>query len=226
MPGPAVRLSVWRIRCSSDRPPATTRPESSPSRPPTAPRWRARKALSPLVGILVELDPKAGQRHGTLMWLKVECLPGDRDSKPVWLWSSAASATPADVDRWWQSFLRRFGLEHMFRLMKQTLGRAAPKIHHADTADLRICLIIAAHTQLQLARPSPRTSAVPGNAAPDPLPHAGQSAPRVSQPPRRDCETGGRTETHMGQTLDGPPARRTGTGPSVTTSAGRSNAHS
>lgn len=91
--------------------------------------------------------------HGTLIRLEVEYLPGDRDPKPVWLWSSANSATPADINRWWQSFLRRFDLEHTFRLMKQTLGWTTPKIRHADTADLWTWLIIAAHTQLRLARP-------------------------------------------------------------------------
>ncbi|MGP4091393.1 NF041680 family putative transposase, partial [Streptomyces sp. KR55] len=60
---------------------------------------------------------------------------------------------PADVERWWQSFLRRFDLEHTFRLMKQTLGWTAPKVRHADTADLWTWLIIAAHAQLRLARP-------------------------------------------------------------------------
>lgn len=64
--------------------------------------------------------------HGTLIRLKVERLPGDRDPKPVWLWCSAAAATSAQVDLWWQSFLRRFDLEHTFRLMKQTLGWTAP----------------------------------------------------------------------------------------------------
>jgi DDE superfamily endonuclease len=91
--------------------------------------------------------------HGTLLRLKVEYLPGDRNPKPVWLWCSATTATPADVDRWWQSFLRRFDLEHTFRLMKQTLGWVSPKVRHADTADLWTWLIIAAHTQLRLARP-------------------------------------------------------------------------
>jgi hypothetical protein len=91
--------------------------------------------------------------HGTLMRLKVERLPGDRDPKPVWLWSSATDATGADINRWWQSFLRRFDLEHTFRLMKQTLGWTAPKVRHADTADLWTWLVIAAHTQLRLARP-------------------------------------------------------------------------
>ncbi|MGY3676486.1 hypothetical protein ACVWXU_000109 [Streptomyces sp. TE33382] len=84
--------------------------------------------------------------------LQVERLPGDRAPKPVWLWSSAPGATPTDVDRWWQSFLRRFDVEHTFRLMKQTLGWTAPKIRRADTADLWTWLIIAAHTQLRLAR--------------------------------------------------------------------------
>ncbi|GDY60480.1 hypothetical protein SVIO_111030 [Streptomyces violaceusniger] len=91
--------------------------------------------------------------HGTLIRLKVERLPGDRDPKPVWLWCSATAATPADVEHWWQSFLRGFDLEHTFRLMKQTLGWTAPKVRHADTADLWTWLLIAAHTQLRLARP-------------------------------------------------------------------------
>jgi hypothetical protein len=66
--------------------------------------------------------------EGTLIRLAVDHLPGDRDPKPVWLWSSAASATPAEVDRRWQAFLRRFDLEHTFRLFKQVLGWTAPKI--------------------------------------------------------------------------------------------------
>ncbi|WP_406484344.1 NF041680 family putative transposase [Streptomyces microflavus] len=91
--------------------------------------------------------------HGTLIRLEVDHLPGNRTPKPVWLWCSATAATGTDVDRWWQAFLRRFDLEHTFRLMKQTLGWTTPKIRHADTADLWTWLIIAAHTQLRLARP-------------------------------------------------------------------------
>jgi hypothetical protein len=90
---------------------------------------------------------------GTLMRLQVEHLPGDRDPKPVWLWSSAVDAAAEDVDRWWQAFLRRFDLEHTFRLFKQTLGWTVPKIRSPQAADRWTWLVIAAHTQLRLARP-------------------------------------------------------------------------
>jgi DDE superfamily endonuclease len=73
--------------------------------------------------------------EGTLIRLQVEHLPGDRDPKPMWLWSSATDATDADIDRYWQSFLRRFDLEHTFRLFKQTLGWTRPKIRTPQAAD-------------------------------------------------------------------------------------------
>ncbi len=90
--------------------------------------------------------------EGTLIRLRVERLPGDRDPKPVWLWSSVTGAATTDVDRWWQSFLRRFDLEHTFRLFKQTLGWTCPKIRDPAAGDRWTWLIIAAHTQLRLAR--------------------------------------------------------------------------
>jgi hypothetical protein len=63
----------------------------------------------------------------------------------VWLWASATGATPADVDRWWQAFLRRFDLEQTFRLLKRTLGWTRPKLRTPEAADRRTWLIIAAH---------------------------------------------------------------------------------
>jgi hypothetical protein len=91
--------------------------------------------------------------EGTLIRLQVDHLPGDRDPKPVWLWTSVTGADPTDVDRWWQAFLRRFDLEHTFRLFKQTLGWTAPKIRTPVAGDRWTWLVIAAHTQLRLARP-------------------------------------------------------------------------
>jgi len=90
--------------------------------------------------------------EGTIIRLEVDHLPGDRDPKPVWLWCSVTGAAAADVDRWWQSYLRRFDLEHMFRMWKQTLGWTRPKLRSPEAADRWTLMIIAAYTQLRLAR--------------------------------------------------------------------------
>lgn len=58
--------------------------------------------------------------EGTLIRLRVDHLPGDRDPKPMWPWPSATGITASDVYRCRQSFLRRFDLEHTFRLFQQT----------------------------------------------------------------------------------------------------------
>jgi hypothetical protein len=91
--------------------------------------------------------------EGTLLRLQVEHLPGDRNPEPVWLWSSATGAAPSDVDRWWRSYLRRFDLEHTFRLFKQTLGWTQPRLRTPEAADRWTWIVIVAHTQLRLARP-------------------------------------------------------------------------
>ncbi|MBB5153820.1 hypothetical protein BJ970_001354 [Saccharopolyspora phatthalungensis] len=91
--------------------------------------------------------------EGTVIRLQVEHLPGDRDPTPVWLWSSVTGASAELVDLLWQAFLRRFDLEHTFRLLKQTLGWTRPKLRAPDSADRWTWLILVAHTQLRLARP-------------------------------------------------------------------------
>ena len=80
--------------------------------------------------------------EGTLIRLQVDHLPGERDPRPVWLWYSRTGATPDDADRLWQSFLRRFDLEHTFRLFKQVLGWTAAKIRDPAAADRWTWLII------------------------------------------------------------------------------------
>ena len=57
------------------------------------------------------------------------------------------------MDRWWQAYLRRFDLEHTFRLFKQSLGWTTPKLRDPEAADRWTWLLLAAHTQLRLARP-------------------------------------------------------------------------
>jgi hypothetical protein len=94
--------------------------------------------------------------EGTVIRLQVDRLPGDGTPKPLWLWFSGtaatATATAVDRDRLWQMFLRRFDLEHTFRFLKQTLGWTKPRVRAPETADRWTWLIIAAHTQLRLAR--------------------------------------------------------------------------
>ena len=117
--------------------------------------------------------------EGTLIRLQVDHLPGDRDPKPLWLWWSRTAAMPADVDRCWQSFLRRFDLEHTFRLFKQVLGWTAPKIRDPAAADR---WDLADHRRPRPAPPGPpagRRPAPPlGTARP-----AGPAHPRP-RPPR------------------------------------------
>lgn len=90
--------------------------------------------------------------EGTVIRLDVEHLPGESKPKPLWLWTNATNLTPARADKYWQGYLRRFDLEHTFRFLKQTLGWTAPHITSPQAADTWTWLIIAAHTQLALAR--------------------------------------------------------------------------
>lgn len=86
---------------------------------------------------------------------------------------SGTHATPPDADRLWQAYLRHFDIEHTFRMFKQTLGWICPKIRTPEAADRWTWLILAADTQLRLARtlaadlrrpgrnPVPRTDSLP-----------------------------------------------------------------
>jgi hypothetical protein len=91
--------------------------------------------------------------EGTVIRLTVDRLPSGGTPKPVWLWWSKVDASEADIDRCWQMFLRRFDIEHTFRLFKQTLGWTVPQLRDPEAADRWTWLMITAHTQLRLARP-------------------------------------------------------------------------
>lgn len=91
--------------------------------------------------------------EGTVIRLTVEHLPSGGVNKPVWLWWSGVDAAPAEVDRCWQAFLRRFDVEHTFRLFKQTLGWTRPRLRQPEAADRWTWLILCVHAQLHLARP-------------------------------------------------------------------------
>jgi hypothetical protein len=57
-----------------------------------------------------------------------------------------------DLDLLWRSYVRRFDLEHTFRFLKQSMGWSTPRIRHPDQADRWTWLVVAAVTQLRLAR--------------------------------------------------------------------------
>ena len=88
--------------------------------------------------------------EGTLIRLAIDHLPGDRSPEPLWLWSSRAGTTAAEVNRAWHAFLRRF--EHTFRFFKQVLGWTRPRLRDPAAADRWTWLILACYLQIRLAR--------------------------------------------------------------------------
>jgi hypothetical protein len=90
---------------------------------------------------------------GTVIRVQVEHLPGPRGRavKTLWLWW-AGPGTP-DLDLCWRAYIRRFDLEHTFRFCKQALGWTTPRVRTPQQADRWTWLVLAAYTQLRLARP-------------------------------------------------------------------------
>lgn len=92
--------------------------------------------------------------EATIIQVQVSRLPGRRDRHPkaLWLWWTGPHASTADLDRVWRAYIRRFDIEHTIRFAKQTLGATTPKIRTPEQADRWTWLILAALTQLRLAR--------------------------------------------------------------------------
>lgn len=92
---------------------------------------------------------------GTLILVEVERLPrGERRREPrvLWLWWHGPEGTAPDLDLIWRSYIRRFDLEHTFRFLKQSMGWTTPRVRHPEQADRWTWLVVAAFTQLRLAR--------------------------------------------------------------------------
>jgi hypothetical protein len=92
---------------------------------------------------------------GTLILVEVERLPrGERRREPrvLWLWWHGPEGTAPDLDLIWRSYVRRFDLEHTFRFLKQSMGWTTPRVRHPEQADRWSWLVVAAYTQLRLAR--------------------------------------------------------------------------
>ena len=90
--------------------------------------------------------------RGTVIRVEVEHLPKPtaRAVKTLWLWWSGPGQP--DLDVCWRAYLRRFDIEHTFRFAKGTLGWTTPALSTPEQADRWTWLVVAAYTQLRLAR--------------------------------------------------------------------------
>lgn len=90
---------------------------------------------------------------GTVVLVEVGRLPqGERRRQPKVLWLWWAGEGEPDLTLLWRGYTRRFSIEHMIRFWKQQLGWTTPRIRHPEQADRWTWLILAAYTQLRLAR--------------------------------------------------------------------------
>jgi hypothetical protein len=92
---------------------------------------------------------------GTLVLVEVERLPrgeSRREPRVLWLWWHGPEGTAPDLDLLWRSYVRRFDLEHTLRFLKQSMGWTTPRVRHPEQADRWSWLVVAAYTQLRLAR--------------------------------------------------------------------------
>ncbi len=90
--------------------------------------------------------------RGTVIRVEVEHLPKPtaRTNKTLWLWWSGVGEP--DLDVCWRAYLRRFDIEHTYRFVKGTLGWVTPALRTPEQAERWTWLVIAAYTQLRLAR--------------------------------------------------------------------------
>lgn len=87
-----------------------------------------------------------------LVRVTVEKLPSGRKLRgPLWLWW-AGPGMP-DLDLTWRAYLHRFDIEHTYRFAKHGLGWDKTALRHPEQVARWTWLIIAALTQLRLARP-------------------------------------------------------------------------
>src|SRR5512132_631714 len=89
--------------------------------------------------------------RGTVICVQVERVPArTRPPKVLWLWWAGPGGV--DLDLAWRAYTRRFDCEHTIRFCKQTLGWTTPRVRHPEQAERWTWLVVAAYTQLRLAR--------------------------------------------------------------------------
>jgi hypothetical protein len=113
-----------------------------------------------------QLHPTRGTKRprpivrGTLVRVQVQRIPArTRPPKVLWLWWQG-SGKP-DLAVLWRAYVRRFDCEHTIRFAKQTLGWTTPRVRHPEQAERWTWLVLAAYTQLRLARTVVRDRRLP-----------------------------------------------------------------
>lgn len=89
--------------------------------------------------------------RGTVIRVEVQHLRGHPGPAFLWLWHSGPR--PADPGECARAYLRRYDIEHTLRFTKQALGWTAPAVRTPAQACRWTWLVLAAFTQLRLARP-------------------------------------------------------------------------
>jgi hypothetical protein len=89
--------------------------------------------------------------RGVVVRVEVSRLPA-RSYPPQVLWLWWAGPGRLDLDVLWRAYVRRFDLEQTLRFCKQMLGWTTPRVRHPAQADRWTWLVVAAYTQLRLAR--------------------------------------------------------------------------
>ena len=107
--------------------------------------------------------------RGTLVLVDVARLPR-QTRRPTALCLWWAGPGDPDLDVLWRAYVRRFDLEHTLRFCKQTLGWTTPRVRHPEQADRWTWLVVAAYTQLRLARPGVADRRLPWERPLDPAP--------------------------------------------------------
>jgi len=104
-----------------------------------------------------QLHPTRGTKRprpivpGTLIRVQVARIPAKtRPPQVLWLWWQGPGSP--DLAVLWRAYVRRFDLEHTIRFAKQTLGWTTPRVRYPEQADRWTWLVLAAYTQLRLAR--------------------------------------------------------------------------
>jgi len=90
--------------------------------------------------------------RGTVIRVEVEHLPKPTSGTKKTLWLFWTGPGEPDLKRCWRAYLRRFDIEHTFRFIKNTMGWTTPSLCTPEQADRWSWLIVAALTQLRLAR--------------------------------------------------------------------------